>query len=307
MYGLFVWDGSPSSAPARRRLLPQRAFTLVELLVVIAIIGVLVALLLPAVQFARESARRTQCSNHLKQMVLGMHNFEDTHKYLPSAYESTGLLPGWGWGSAILPFVEEQNRYEAAQVQTTLFGGGAVPAMPNVHTEVKVVLFRCPAEFAPDKNPERLFHGTSNYRAVCGPAGNPAFIVVYDYGGVMYQNSRTRMGEITDGTSNTIVIGECILKPDPTDPNKSKRAALWAGMTGERPVGTVWISDVMWFLDNVSANINGPAPQAFSSRHPGGAFFAFGDGGVRFFYEHGDKDMVQWLAGREDGVVVQVP
>jgi prepilin-type N-terminal cleavage/methylation domain-containing protein len=278
-----------------RRCQASRAFTLVELLVVIAIIGVLVALLLPAVQFARESARRTKCENNLKQLVLGIHNFESSYGYFPSAYEAPNLDPGWGWGSAILPFIEQKNLFDLAQMETLKFGGGANPALPNIHTESKVVVFRCPSDFSPDKNPERLLHGTSNYRAVTGPNELIWFIVDEDLGGVMYQNSRTRIAKITDGTAHTLVIGECILNP-----KVGKRAAIWAGMSGLRD-GSVWVSDVMWSVDNVSANVNGPAPQAFSSKHPGGAFFAYSDGSVRFFYEHGDKSIVRWAAGREDG------
>src|SRR5689334_4101287 len=105
----------PPVRPASYAMSRQRtAFTLVELLVVIAIIGVLVALLLPAVQFARESARRTKCENNLRQVVLGLHNHEGTYGYFPSAYEGTSTNPGWGWGSAILPFCEQRNMYDAA-------------------------------------------------------------------------------------------------------------------------------------------------------------------------------------------------
>lgn len=274
-----------------------RAFTLVELLVVIAIIGVLVALLLPAVQFARESARRSQCSNNLKQLVLGIHNHESTYGYFPSAYEAPNLEPGWGWGAATLPYIEQQGLFEKAQVANVKYGNGANPnATPTPETELRLKVFRCPSDPAPDLNPTRLLHGTSNYRSVTGPSQLLAFYVDFDYGGVMFQNSRMRMAKITDGTSNTLVIGECIF-----DEKTDKRAALWSGMTGLRN-GAIWVSDVMWSVDNVSANINGPAPQAFSSRHPGGAFFAYSDGSVRFFYEHGDKNIVLWAAGRDDGL-----
>jgi prepilin-type processing-associated H-X9-DG protein len=270
-------------------------------LVVIAIIGVLVALLLPAVQFARESARRSKCENNLKQIVLGLHNFESCYGYFPSAYEGSGTNPGWGWGSAILPFCEQKNLYEQAQVDKSVFGAGANPAMPTVHSEVKIPLYRCPSDPAPDKNPIRLYHATSNYRAVAGPVELRIFYADYDYGGVLYQNSRTRMAKITDGTSNTLLIGECIF-----DEKTSKRAALWAGMTGMRVFpgdsgASIWVSDVMWSVDDVSANVNGLAPQAFSSRHPGGAHFAYSDGSVRFFFQHGDKTIVKWAAGRDDG------
>ena len=79
--------------------------------------------------------------------------------------------------------------------------------------------------------------------------------------------------------------------------------ALWAGMTGLRN-GAVWISDVMWWIDDESATINGTAPQAFSSRHPGGAMFSFCDGSTRFFKEGGDIELLKFLADRDDGHVV---
>lgn len=294
-------------AGVRRFWARRRAFTLVELLVVIAIIGILVSLLLPAVQYARESARRTRCQNNLRQMVLGLHHFAGSQGYFPSAYESTGTLPGWGWGSAILPFVEQQVRFDAAQMATEKFGAGANPALATVHTKAKLALFRCPSDPAPDLNPLRLDHGLSNYRSVAGPTELTTFIADFDYGGTMYQNSRMRIARISDGTSNTLIIGECIFNE-----RSDKRAALWAGMTGMRvapgaTAASIWVSDVMWSVDDVSANVNGPAPQAFSSRHVSGAYFAFCDGSVRFFYNGGDKAVVKWLAGRDDGNLVQAP
>lgn len=281
----------------RKRL----AFTLVELLVVIAVIGVLVALLLPAVQHARESARRTQCQNNLRQMVIGLHHFADTHGHLPSAYEAAGTNPGWGWGSAILPYLEQRNLFDAAQIATASFGSGTNPAPATSLTQTKLALFRCPSDFTPSLNPVRLDHGLSNYRAVAGPLLPTTFVADFDYGGPMYQNSKLRLARITDGTSNTLIVGECIF-----DVRVDKRAALWAGMTGLRD-GTVWVSDVMWAVDDSAANVNGPAPQAFSSRHNGGAFFAFCDGSVRFLFNGGDAAVMKWLAGRDDGTLVQTP
>ena len=138
----------------------------------------------------------------------------------------------------------------------------------------------------------------SNYRAVAGPRGAGFFLPGFDYGGILYQNSSTKFRDILDGTSNTLVVGECLY-----DENTNKRGAIWAGMTGFRN-GTVWIGDVMWWFDADSARINGPGPHAFSSRHPGGANFSFCDGSSRFLREGGDVETIRFLAGRDDGVLV---
>lgn len=116
----------------------------------------------------------------------------------------------------------------------------------------------------------------------------------------MYQNSGTKIADVLDGTSNTVVIGECKY-----DESTGKKAAIWPGMSGLRG-SAIWISDVMWWVDADTAQINGPAPQAFSSNHPGGALFVFGDGSTHFFREGGDVDILRFLAGRDDGVIVSV-
>jgi len=279
---------------------PHSAFTLIELLVVIAIITVLIGLLLPAIQKVREAANRIQCSNNLKQIGLALHLYVDTVGRFPSGYEAMNTNPGWGWGSAILPFVEQGPLYNTVGVPTRRFGDGQNPAAPDTNppTQTPLRLFRCPSNAAPDLNDVRLNFPMSNYRAVAGALDYPIFFANIDMGGVMFQNSKVRIMDITDGTSNTLIIGECVF-----DKVVDKRAAIWPGMTGLRD-GSVWISDVMWWVDNDSARINGPAPQAFSSRHPGGAFFAFCDGSVRFFVEGGDIQNLKWLAGRNDGHIV---
>ena len=114
----------------------------------------------------------------------------------------------------------------------------------------------------------------------------------------MFQNSKIRITDITDGTANTLAIGECMY-----DAAAGKWAAIWPGMIGVYN-SSVFISCVMWQVDDASADINGTAPQAFSSRHFGGAFFAFCDGSVRFFREGGNIQNLKWLAGRADGKIV---
>ena len=284
----------------RPRSQPRRAFTLIELLVVIAIIAILIGLLLPAVQKIREAANRMKCSNNLKQIVIGLHNRHDSYGALPPAYSAPGLYPGWGWSSYLLPFVEQDNLYAQLKVDTLKFGLGGNPAQLAQHPlgATKLTIFRCPSNAAPDQNPERLNFGMSNYRAVAGPITYPYFYVDQDMGGVMYQNSAIRLTDITDGTSNTLCVGECLF-----DQRTGKRACIWPGMTGLRN-GSIWISDVMWWVDQSTAQVNGTAPQAFSSRHPGGAMFAFCDGSVRLFRTGTDPNIIRWLAGRNDGVIV---
>jgi prepilin-type N-terminal cleavage/methylation domain-containing protein/prepilin-type processing-associated H-X9-DG protein len=289
------------TCPSVQKIARTRAFTLIELLVVIAIIAILIGLLLPAVQKVREAANRMKCANNLKQMVIGLHNHEGTYGTLPPAYSAAGTRPGWGWSAFLLPFVEQENLHRQMRVDQAIFGNGANPALPSHHApfaQQKLVLFRCPSDPAPDLNPERLNFAMSNYRAVAGPTTFPFFFANQDMGGVMYQNSQVRLTDVTDGTSQTLAVGECIF-----DQRTGKRACIWPGMSGLRS-GSIWISDVMWWVDQSTAQVNGTAPQAFSSRHPGGALFAFCDGSVRLFRTGTNPDIIRFLAGRNDGRVV---
>jgi prepilin-type processing-associated H-X9-DG protein len=144
----------------------------------------------------------------------------------------------------------------------------------------------------------KRYHARSNYRGICGAIVPLTFIPNADYGGVLFQNSRVRFTDVTDGTSSTVALGECY-----ADPGTNKVGALWVGM--EDSIGTVYISDVFWGLDTGNYRINGPGAQAFGSRHiGGGAQFAFCDGHVQFIHPSADPNAVMALAGRADGIVV---
>jgi prepilin-type N-terminal cleavage/methylation domain-containing protein len=318
--------------PVRRH---PSGFTLIELLVVIAIIAILIGLLLPAVQKVREAAARTQCQNNLKQQALALHNYASAIGHYPPAIKNDAknqfdYFPGWGWGSIILPYIEQDNLFRELNVDGRPFGAQVsfVTARPSFMTnsagQRTVKVFRCPSDPAPDLNSFRLGRqlspsgvqadpngpfAMSNYRAICGTDNAPGgiFRANEDRNGVMWQNSKVKFEAITDGTSNTVVIGECIFEPVPRKPgDQPKWAAIWVGHTGYwcGPGCGIRISDNMWHLDELSAKINGEASQAFGSRHPGGGFFAFGDGSIRLFREGVSPTLVKWLGHRSDGRVV---
>jgi prepilin-type processing-associated H-X9-DG protein len=274
-------------------------------LVVIAIIAILIGLLLPAVQKVRAAAARIQCANNLKQQALGLHSFAGDYGYFPPAFAGPDFGGSWSWSAFLLPHVEQQNLSAQLGVATyTRFGGGktlvTAADIPGAASQVPLKVFRCPSDSGPDINTQRQNHATSNYRAVAGPYTLPTITLNYDFGGIMYQNSKTRIEAIGDGSSNTMLVGECIF-----DTPTQKRAAIWAGLSGQVDA-LVQTSDVMWWLDAADARVNGPAPQAFSSRHTGGAQFGFADGSVRFVRDSADPAQVRWLAGRNDGMVVNV-
>jgi prepilin-type N-terminal cleavage/methylation domain-containing protein len=211
----------------------RRGFTLVELLVVIAIIGILVALLLPAVQAAREAARRMQCGNNLKQIGLALHNYESTHKKLPPGWiASNGLMHtgtatgtgtdgwgSWGWSAFLLPFLEQGSLSESLRVgDVDMRDALDTPAMLAL-MQRRITTFRCPSDVAPDLNDKRPITGyanqarqiaTSNY--VGWNSGSWGWIPgtggPQERLGVFAMNSQTRFSDVLDGLSNTFAVGE---------------------------------------------------------------------------------------------------
>ena len=297
----------------------RHGFTLVELLVVIAIIGILIALLLPAVQAAREAARRAQCTNSLKQLVLAMHNYESTHRSLPpGALECNDL----SWNVFILPFIEQQSLYEKFDFNYGNFHGGPNREGPNksINALNPVNDFFCPSAtnlFACHPS-STLVDGrktyTSHYYGVAGPkipgsteyeCENPT----HQYGGfakdgVLYKDSKTRIGDITDGTSNTFILGEIAF----TEENSYSKALVGGGD------GANWVRGLafegMSSAKNVVDGINIMPfavgwyqfnDMSFSSMHPGGAQFAKCDGSVNFVDEDINMGIYRATASRAKG------
>ena len=304
--------------PNRLRLRSRCAFTLVELLVVIAIIGILIGMLLPAIQSVREAANRISCANNLRQHVLATLNFESAHGHFPPAFLADGFAPGFGWGAIILPFVEQRNLADMVDLNNDLFGDGVVMAIENVPTEFSstpLPLFRCPSDNGEELTPAGF--ARSNYQANAGRDNSQAYDPVFDYGGVMLQNSETTFASISDGSSNTILLGERKTS-SPEEILGTRASLIWAGVLGtveddEFFAGTsLNISNVMWFsffVDFELSRLNIPpttTPRGtnfapFSSNHPGGVQFGFCDGSVRFIEDGVDPCELAMLGIRNDG------
>ena len=193
-----------------RVISPRRAFTLIELLVVIAIIAVLIGLLVPAVQKVREAAARTQCRNNLKQIGLALHNYHDRNKRLPPGYvsavaaDNSDLGPGWGWAAQILPDLEQAPLLR--QINFTADIGATVNAAPRV---VSLPIFLCPSDNGPPTFTASGTNATIAFGNYVGMFGTDE--ITDDPGagnGIFYRNSKVRLTDITDGTSNTLMVGE---------------------------------------------------------------------------------------------------
>ena len=265
---------------------PGRAFTLIELLVVIAIIAVLIALLLPAVQQAREAARRTQCRNNLHQLVLAMHNYHDAHGVFPPGTTGTYVGGGHGWAVMLLPFLDEQALYNATNFDSRL--DDLVTYMNKTTFYTKLAQFSCPSDPYLDE-PISVYYGAQGSYGGCG--GNCGKATTCSTG-ILYERSRTRIRDIRDGTSQTVLLGE-----------KRDIVATARG---------IWLAGRTWNLRWTGTPINGypanswPGTYAtdFGSYHEGGCFVCFADGAVRFMSENIDASVWKALGTRANNELV---
>jgi prepilin-type N-terminal cleavage/methylation domain-containing protein/prepilin-type processing-associated H-X9-DG protein len=326
----------------------QRGFTLIELLVVIAIIAILVGLLLPAVQKVREAANRMSCTNNLKQIGLGLHNYHDANGGFPPGYidgntnqnltPDMDVGPGWSWASFLLPYVEQTNVYNQIDFSQGVLNGSKNVAVAQVPLKV----YQCPSDGLQQAFP--VYDSTftnpiatvahSNY-AGCngwiecfngaggnpGSTGNDGLIGTSGQGGVglFWRNSHTRIAEVTDGLSNTIIAGERSSNHAPstwTAAVPGGRCPAW--MANQPP--TPYAPPPGAPYDNadfgeafVLSHGNGTHlpnadfpifdPDTFYSLHTGGANFLFGDGSVHFLNSGINPNTYQYLCTIAGGEV----
>ncbi|MFI4875081.1 MAG: DUF1559 domain-containing protein [Blastopirellula sp. JB062] len=194
----------------------RNAFTLVELLVVIAIIGVLIALLLPAVQQAREAARRMSCTNNLKQLGLALHNYESTYQVFPMAGTRD---VDFSVQARLLPYVEQGNLQDLLDFSQVAFSGGWSGKVPNAAFaeafETPLELFLCPSDPAPSQTTTTVSgtqykYGGNNYMVSFGSGTGVNYDFHHRTDGIVYQHSSAGFRDMTDGTSNTVVMSETV-------------------------------------------------------------------------------------------------
>jgi prepilin-type N-terminal cleavage/methylation domain-containing protein/prepilin-type processing-associated H-X9-DG protein len=313
-------------------------FTLVELLVVIAIIGVLVALLLPAVQAAREAARRMRCSNNIKQIALACHNYESTFGTFPpggivsyrpgvAVTESNFCTVGSDttqapWSVLILPYLEESNLHSRFDFSKPFTGSSNIPGLsPN-----RELFFLTMKKYQCTSDPDSTSSvNNGNYLGVQGggpPVSDPALAGsppcstqlgtrVFFQSGSIFTNSKVRMAEITDGTSSTFLIGESRYMP--TARMRGGGDAAFAGWSSGLKADNVFAVPLTFAGAVLQINAQkeckvgvadcfGFVSRIFGSMHPGGCYFGMADGSVQFVNQNIDLNIYRQAANRDDGL-----
>jgi prepilin-type N-terminal cleavage/methylation domain-containing protein/prepilin-type processing-associated H-X9-DG protein len=333
---------------ARKKIITRvsSGFTLVELLVVIAIIGMLTSLLLPAVQAAREAARRTQCSNNLKQIGLALHNYHNVHRAFPAGYVSaqgpggpaddTG--PGWGWATAILPHLEAGNLYTQLQLNK-----GITHVDNAAMRTFRLPVYLCPTDGGEatftvnvlndsstdystplkDANGNPVSVGRSNYVGMFGQpeiTPDPGLVSTdpdrsVAHRGMFCRNAAVRIDDVRDGTSNTIMVGER---------SSNLAYATWTGAVTGGQVPPKSPNPNNYDPEGAPVLILGHAGDAadvpphtpnsaanhvddFWSYHPQGANFLFVDGAVRQINDSVSPQVWWALSTRRGGEAVVPP
>ncbi|MFC1596811.1 DUF1559 domain-containing protein [Planctomycetota bacterium] len=288
----------------------RRGFTLVELLVVIAIIGILIALLLPAVQAAREAARRTQCMNNLVQLGIGLLNYDSAFETLPPGVVNPdgpihNVPAGYhmSWLVQLLPYMEENVTFQHVDFSVGVYDKKNEPVR-----KVEISVFMCPSDYMSGSTEERW---PSSYAGCHHDVEAP---IDADNHGVFFLNSNVHSRDVPDGASHTIFVGEKRLDANGLGWMSGTRSTL-------RNTGTVInMTPVVWDTQSRSRRRGREEDSAifrvdqggddlavggFSSYHPGGANVALGDGSVRFISETIDTEIYEQLGHRADGKLRQ--
>ena len=301
-------------------------FTLVELLVVIAIIGILIGMLLPAVQQVREAARRIQCSNHMRQLTLGLMNYQSAHTHFPAGtktadgnFSSTREQPGLNWTAIILPFIDQGPLYDTVvDLSDNLSNPSA--AYSSVAATNVISTLVCPSCPMQELNPIRPDSGRdaakSNYVGVWGIEvnGNSDYRHlavnenVYDastYSGILFIDSEVDFGDISDGASNTFIMAE---RDGASIGVNTRAAATWCG--GRQAQWTnqclAPISQELDYVINTVEDNRQAQWNAVSSQHAGGANFGRADGSVEFLADAVNGDVYEAMGTKAGGEPVSL-
>jgi prepilin-type N-terminal cleavage/methylation domain-containing protein/prepilin-type processing-associated H-X9-DG protein len=306
----------------------HRGFTLIELLVVIAIIAILIGLLLPAVQKVREAAARMKCQNNLKQIGLALHNYHDVNNTLPPGGVSKIVAPaqpsteaGVGFHVLILPYIEQTAL--AAKFDVTRGYRAAINYPLSV---LKVDIYLCPSSNShktsiaservatdPAGGPSTTLAEdpwTVHYLGIAGPKNGTLYQVELPNSanggcalqGILYRDSKVKLTDITDGTSNTLMVGE-----QSFDANSIGYRTYIRGCNSSTNVACASTRNVTNPLNSMPCNgSTGYNDVSFGSQHSKGANFLLGDGSVRFIPSSIDFAVYQAAATRAGGEVASL-
>lgn len=318
----------------------RRGFTLIELLVVIAIIAILIALLLPAVQQAREAARRSTCKNNMKQLGLALHNYHDVYTTFP-----VGALPGNrpNWRYGLLPYLDQAPLFNqlsisghwASGCNSSSSYGQTYSGTNQVLVGLKMPVYQCPSNPLDSNNPsgslcnydQLLLH---DYVGISGatpdPAGRTAVCStasaygIYCNNGLLVPGRNYRMRDVTDGSSNTMIVAEQSGSVGGNDWRTNYHGG-WRGWSGSGDVTTYSSAQHVAGVTTVAFSINAKSGQAggntvprsntayagntiINSHHVGGIHTLLTDGSVRFVSENIDFLTLRQLCVRDDGQVI---
>ena len=298
-------------------------FTLIELLVVIAMIGILVGLLLPAVQAARGAARRMSCSNNMKQLILGIHNYESTFKRLPSGYlhkpgpagpSQVANHMGFAWGSMILPQIEQRGLYSEFDFSRPVFDVENLAARERL-----IPTFLCPSdtysdgEFVvrDDSSTPVERYATASYAANWGPSTATVNLDTAPLAseGVFYRNSQTRFRDILDGLANTLALGERTNGPlplsNPSPGGHSNFETAWSAAVRDVDDNADDHGHMVLFETQFRPNQIDGDDKGLSAPHVGLCQFSLCDGSVRAITEQIDAEVYDALATRRGREVIE--